>query len=219
MKNCWKIGYYIATYILALVAITGFIFSTRSSKNISEVLKSVQEDFASSTQTLQDTSKTLYDLQREFTLSNQPLIKFNKIKWFKDGEISCDNPPIGVLAICSNLSNVPIQIYETDARFFYGTKELDDITKEIGNPGVSIIAPGETHSVGTIQKELFQKYLGREKNVLEPPFLKIKLKIVYSRLGSTERYIYESTQNIGINCSNGNWQMYPSDETIFKVTD
>lgn len=186
-------------------------------------MKNVQHEFTSSNKVLQETSKTLYDLQREFTFSNQPLIKFTEIKWFKDDKIeggfSCDNPPIGVAAICSNLSNVPIQIHETDAKYFYGTKELDDTTKQIGNSGGALIAPGESYHTGTVQKEIFQKYLGRQKSVVEPPFLKIKLKIVYSRLGFTERYIYESTQNIGFNCSNGNSQIYPSDEKISQVTD
>lgn len=199
MSSRWVKGYYVATYILALIAISGFVFSIITSQSTSEILKNMQQEFAS---------------------SNQPLIRVDKIGWFKEGEISCDNPPVGIFVDCRNFSNVPVQVYKTDVRFFYGTKELDDTTKEIGNAESSILPPGESYKVGTVQKELFQKYLRHKKSILVPPFLRVKLEIVFSRLGSTERYIYKTTQEIGFDCSKPDvWQMYPSGEKISKVTD
>ena len=139
MKNSWKIGYYVATYILALIAILGFVYSIVTSRSTSKILK---------------------DVQQELESSNKALIRVDKIGWFKEGEISCDNPPVGIFVNCRNFSNVPIQVYKTDVNFFYGTKELDDSTRTIGNAESSILPPGETYKVGTVQKELFQKYLG-----------------------------------------------------------
>lgn len=218
MNNYWKFGYYVATYILAVVAIAGFVFSIVSSVETARAIEDVQNNLEASAKTLQQTGETFLRMQKELELANEPLLKFNKITWFKNGEITCENPPIGVMAVCTNLSKVPIQIYDIDVKVFYGTKEFNDTIQEIGNPKESIVAPGETISAGTIQKELFQKHLRNKQNPLTPPFLTIQLKADYSRLGAVNRFVYRCTQNIGFDCENNTWQMFPSEETIMELT-
>lgn len=199
-ESKWKIGYYSATYVLAVIAISGFIYSIITS---------------------QSTTNVLDNMQQELAFSNEPLVKIDNCGWFKEGEISCDNPPVGVYVDCRNFSNVPVQVRETDARFFYGEKEFTDAVRKVGGEASShILPPGEKFKVGTIQKELFQKYLGDKKSILVSPFLRVKLEVLFSRLGSTELYIYKSTQEIGFDCSKPDvWQMYPVEEQISRVTD
>ena len=206
MNNKWKIGYFVATYILALIAISGFVFSIITFQSTSEVMQSASE--------------TLKDVQQEFAFSNQPFIRYDNYKWFKkegSGDIACDNLPVGILITYRNFSNVPIIIHNVDAQYFYGEKLLDDIVFTAGTNSSTILPPGEVSNVGTAQSELFQKYLGNQENILKPPFLKTQLNITFSRLDDSKRFVYKAKINIGFNCSNLKSVTHLENETIEAI--
>ncbi|MCS0120089.1 hypothetical protein NDJ02_09965, partial [Vibrio parahaemolyticus] len=62
----WEVFYYISTYILAFVAVVGFISSQKSSEKVSDALKVIQRGLSS---------------------LSEPLIKFSGYQWIvgKDG--------------------------------------------------------------------------------------------------------------------------------------
>jgi len=197
--NKWKIGYYVATYILALIAILGFIFSIIMSKDTSTIMRNIQQELES---------------------SNVPIITINRHGWYKEeGEITCDNPPTGIYLECCNISNVPIQVYEIKMRFSYDGEDCPDPVSKLGEASSYILAPGEKFKHGVIRKEFFQKYLKNKKGNGIPPFIRSKSEIVFSRLNFTERYIYKATKEVGFDCTNyKSSQMYPLNEQISRVT-
>ncbi len=192
--------YYIATYILAAIAIAGFIGSTITSCRVSESLKTMQQEMA---------------------FSNQPYIGYDSYQWFKDegtGDIACDNLPVGIVINYRNPSNIPIIIHNVDAQFFYGEKLLGDIVFTAGSKSASILPPGETSNIGTKQSEPFQKYLGGHRDILKPPFLNTRLNITFSRLlDNSKRFVYKAKINIGFNCSNLTSMTYLENETIEPI--
>lgn len=201
-----KIGCYLATCILAVIAIFSLIFSIIASRSTSK--------------TSQRTTQTLKDMQQELAYFNQAYIKIDSCGWYKEGEISCNNPPVGIYANVRNFSNVPVKVCETSIRVFYGEKELEDAVSEIGGGTSHILPPGEVFDIGTVQKKFFQKYLGVKKSILVPPFLRVELRVVFSRLDSDEQHSYEAIRNIGFDCSVPDvLKIYPVEEQISRVTD
>jgi len=182
LSNEWMKWYYVATYIIAVVAVVGLYISIRSSKEVSLALSTIQKGLVSLT---------------------DPLIKYSGHKWFMEGEnITCDSPPTGILISYKNVSNVPVMIEESSLKVFYGEKEFKDIvsTSKHEEDGTLILSPGETLQSGTMQKELFQKHLSTPKNPMLPPNIIVEFWVHFQSLGTKEYYLYKTKQEIFFNC-------------------
>lgn len=175
-EDRWKKVYYIATCIIAVIAVLGFVSSINSSREVSEALRTIKNGLITLT---------------------EPLMLLEDYQWVVGGEneiVSKDNPPIGVILTYKNVSGIPVQIHKSNARYFYGEKELNEVTQKIGSDeGASVIAPPQgTMQLGTIQKDLFVKYLSTPKDFNLPPYFEVQLDIVYSRVNSQQKYQYRS---------------------------
>lgn len=221
MHDNWKRGYYVATYILAFIAVFGSIISIIMSRSTSKVMKGMQQELATSNIMSQSISKVMKGMQQELATSNAPLVKIDGYGWVKDGtEISPENPPSGVYVSCYNVSRVPIQIHEMDIKFFYGKKAFPDAVAEIGEASSRIVSPGQHFKHIVKQKEFLQKHLRGKTNIAAPPFIRVEARIIFSSFNSTERYIYETTQEIGFDCSNYEaTQRYTLTEEVSRLTD
>jgi len=189
MSELWVKIYSIATCIIAIIAILGFIFSIKSSHNVSKALKIIKKGLIPIT---------------------EPLILFDDFQWIvsspdQNKVVSINNPPIGITFSYKNVSNIPVQIHESEAKYFYGKKELDDVTQSLGGSidqgGKIILSSQDKIQGGTIQKDLFLKYLSKPKDIITPPHLEIHFNIIYSRINSEERYHYKSKNRILFNIS------------------
>lgn len=170
----WELLYFISTYVLAAAAIAGFIFSQRSAEKVSNALKVIQRGLSS---------------------LSEPLIKFSGYQWIvgKDGTtiISQSNPPQGILFSYANVSNIPVQILDSDFKVFYGDKEFDEPTTPLGSERgeTFILAPNESIQSGTKQPEAFEKYLGNPKDLVIPPHFNLKLRVDFKTMdGEKFRY-------------------------------
>lgn len=160
---------FLPTYVLAFIAIAGFVWSIKSSKDVTEALKAV----------------------------NFPIVQYSDFVWINDGEqFSSENPPAGIISSIKNTSNVPIKIHDIDWELFFGREELDDLKLDYGPSGGLILAPEDDTQLKSHKKESFQKYLGKSKpDRFTPPHLNMDLRIKYSMLGGAEQYIYSTKRD------------------------
>lgn len=178
--SSWEILYFISTYILALVAVVGFITSQKSSEKVSKTLKLIQKGLSS---------------------LSEPLLKFSGYQWVVSGNgtniISISNPPKGILFSYTNVSNVPIQLIDSHFQVFFGEKLLDEPGAVVGTETKEtfIIAPNESIQSGTVQEDFFVKYLGKPKDRNHPPHINIKLEIDFKTMDG-EEYHYKIHKEI-----------------------
>tara|TARA_R110001592_G_scaffold1874_49_gene11723 strand:- start:117 stop:542 length:426 start_codon:yes stop_codon:yes gene_type:complete len=117
--------------------------------------------------------------------------------------INCESPPTGIILYYKNMSNVPVLLESSDFKVWYGEKLLDDAVTNHDHKedGTQIMAPGEVLQCGTIQKELFNKYLCTAKGPMERPNIFVLLEINFSSLITRENYRYTVKQEIFFNCA------------------
>jgi hypothetical protein len=174
----FEILYYISTYILAVIAIFGFIYSLISSS---------------------ETTKTLDLIQRKILSFTDPIIKFEDYKWLYQDQLNCENPPIGINILYKNRSNVPIKL-KVDYEIYYGELKMGKALGTIGQKSEYIVVPGETLGFTSINKEFFRN-LKAKKRVFDPPLLKVRLSGRISDIAETRKYSIELTDAIGIDCN------------------
>lgn len=186
--------YYIATYVLAVVAVVGFIYSAVTNKR---------------------TTAALLGIERNLKAQVDPLITIADFIWQAEGTVSCENPPVGLNFFVKNISSVPVVIRPNVTKFYFGDLELTSIVSNVGPP-MAVLAPGTTVSGGTTQKEEFQKYLGRPKPMNSPPYLTIYYEATFNRFGSDELYSYKTRFNIGFDCRHPNirWAFKEQEEVL-----
>ncbi len=198
--DSWVIWYYIATYVIAIVALISLYLSIRSSKKVNEALLDIQNGLLSLT---------------------DPLVKIAGFSWIKEeGELSCENPPKGVMVAYQNMSNVPVLIEKSETEVFFGEKLLDDIvlTKTHKEDGFSLLAPGEVSQMGTLQNQM-KKYLATPKDPLAPPNIIFYLLLEYRSVTTNKRFRYRSKKEILFSCDQpklmGNSNIFEEHEEIF----
>jgi hypothetical protein len=204
----WLMGYYIATYLLALVAIIGWWFSLRTSKKVTASLEVME----SSLEVVEENANRFLE----------PLLKFVDYRWLVESdEMSCDNPPHGIMCSFANVSNVAIQVHTTDQRFFFGEQELA-VEEEEGGRSFGARAPQIIPRGGTIQNGMSAQelpaLLGQPKFILEPPLLAAHFTIEFARVNDDRRYRYKIIQNIGFDCSQPHLRSsFPTSEVVELV--
>jgi hypothetical protein len=180
MEDPLLFWYYVASYVLGVTAVAGFIYSIRSSRQVSAAVKDIQESLASAA---------------------EPLVQFTGYDWVWEGQPSCENLPHGIIFSIANVSRVAVQIHSSNSRYFYGQRELKDSVSSVGGSGAIIMPPGGHVQNGIFDKEFFQSHLKGKRNVFEPPYVTIEHTVEYSRLNDRRRFRYHTIQQIGFDCS------------------
>ena len=201
----WEICNHIATYVLAIVAILGFMYSINSSRQTSNTLRTVQTGVESLI---------------------EPIVKFKGYNWVKDGDkdLSCENPPKGILVSYANVSNVPVIIHSTSFRPFFGATEFEELQNDARimarKSGPDILTPGDEMRSGTIHKEHFQEWLGTPKDdEFVPPHFNFILELEYSRLGSEKRYLYSTHREVYFTCTQAGSRMNTALHETIKIVE
>jgi len=176
--------YYVATMMIAVIAIAGFILSIIS--------------FNSS---IESSSKLFshIDKIRERTMwVTDPIVKLTNISFLCDNvnKVSCDKPPYGIQLTYTNYSNVPITVYKTEHKCFWGSKPFEQPEKLIEG-GTFILAPKESANACSIRREEFKKYWGNKDNRTE---VKVVMEIQYSQMGDDKKYTYRGKRTLTYNC-------------------
>jgi len=196
----WQTAYYIATYILAAAAVFVLVMSVKSSRQTKEVI----DKFTATLDVL-----------------TAPLLQFDGYDWLReaDKDISCDTPPMGIVFTIRNKANmVPLIVRTIKREFFYGERKFDE---EVIAPRANavILMPGDTAMHGTMQKDLFQKYLQQPKSMFSGPFLRIKYEAEFKSLNSDKTYVYITEQNIGFDCRNPEIKRWQTIDEKLEIKD
>ena len=184
LSYTWLQSYYIATYVIAAIALFGIVLSLFTSRRTSKALKAVEEGFESLT---------------------TPLVKFRDYEWFneeKKAPLSCANPPIGILITYQNFSNVAIQIHQQFVHVFYGDSQLGMNVPHLGSEeSSSILAAGQVIQTAILQKDEFQRHLRISKPRFQPPHVRIDIHMVFSRLNDPREFNYKGEIEVHFDCA------------------
>src|SRR3990172_1279455 len=91
----WEKFNFIATYILAVIAVFTSYLAITSTKETADVLLLLKESLQNYT---------------------QPVLKFDGVGWVHELKLDCENPPKGIMVHYKNISNIPIKIKEHDLK-------------------------------------------------------------------------------------------------------
>lgn len=197
-EDLFKKSYYIATIIIALVALTGLYWSYKSMETSNNV------------------ATTLEGLKINFESMISPVVSYKGYKWMmtKPGGISCMNPPSGIAIEYHNPSNVAVVISKVRAEYFYGDQPIDEIHQSIGGKASKMLVPKESSFITTTQSGPFNKYLSKDKNTsLNPPFFNITLEVRFSRYGDNKEYKYYTKRQFLFNCK------YPNQTSVVNIEE
>jgi hypothetical protein len=187
----------VAIAMIAFVSLALAYRSFRSSIKLSNEVIKTSENTVKTLAQISQTFKQAYDILEPFS---KPLVRIDKYKWTTEAkEISSESLPHGIIIYFKNISLVPIEVFDSDLRVFYGLKKFDDITHKLGDGEINrntILAPGESSSAFNQQPELFKKYLSARKSLYEEPTLIVELKVVFSKLNDTKKLTYHARQKI-----------------------
>jgi len=169
--------YYIANYILAVIAIVSLFLSIRSSKKVSEELKFLKNGLIHYT---------------------EPIIKMTDYAWVKKGreELSITNLPTGIQTIITNVSTVPAQITKKVLKVFYGQLELSEIIMEYGMSNKIIFGVNESMTLMNIQENKFREHIKETHRFFQEPSLSVEINIEYSDLRGEKKFNYHTKQII-----------------------
>jgi len=169
--------YYIANYILAVIAIISLFLSIRSSRKVSEELKFLKNGLIHYT---------------------EPIIKMTDYAWIKKGqeELSITNLPTGIQTIITNVSTVPAQITKKILKVFYGQLELSEIIMEHGMNNKTIFGVNESMTLMNIQENKFREHIKETHRFFQVPALSIEVDIEYSDLKGEKKFLYHTKQII-----------------------
>lgn len=177
-------AYYVASIVIAVFAVLGFIYSQASSKKV---------------------SNTLAAMSSSFDLLSQPMIKLTKWDWCveKNEPISSNNPPIGIMIVYGNVSSVHLIVLDCKFSVYYGDKLLDEPSSIVGSKpaGESILSPGEMLHSRTIIKDLFVRYSTIEKDVSVAPHFSVKLEAMFKTIDG-RKYSYRVHREIHFDTRN-----------------
>ena len=186
LSNRWLKTYYIATLFIAIAAVAGLYVSFSSIRTAKEV------------------SKTLEEMQAGLNKITQPMIKFKEYVWYREtGELSCDNPPIGIHIYFYNASGVAVEVLDREVDLFYGERKLPEAEVIVGRElSGLILCTGEKSGMKSIRAKEFKEYFSSPKPIDRPPHLRVKLTVRFRRFYDTQEYIYRATLELAFNCAN-----------------
>jgi hypothetical protein len=166
----WKKWYYISTYLLAVIAITGFIYSINSSMR---------------------TSKYLTSLENNLNNFTQPNIKLENLNWLRGSmPPDCKYPPLGVNVEYINKSIIPIKLVNPIFDIFIGevfiTQDNSALFEQ--QEKTHVLTAGETIGFTVVRPIDFKRYLLNKHNIFDPPFIKFRLSAIIMTLNEDKKY-------------------------------
>ena len=175
-----KKGYYFATYLLAFIAIIGFIWSIISSNQ---------------------TSKTLEKLDKGLNSFLEPILVFGDYVWLGDKPLNCENPPNGINLLYKNASNIPIRFLNYDLISYYGDYKINQ--SELNHdPADKLISSGEVFGMTIIfGNAKIQDMMKNKTNVLHAPFFRFDLTAIISTLDGSKKYKINLINDCGVDCN------------------
>jgi hypothetical protein len=198
--------YYIATYVLAFIAVIGFVYSIKTSNDTAEIAKSMQESSNDVSKTLYGMKEAFKAIQDNFVLLTTPNIKIIKINLITDDDkinLSCNHPPIGLGITYKNTSNITIQVTDISMKLYWGLSEFKEIHEIVGTSEI-ILSPAGTDYRYRIDTKNFKNYLGEpKKDIKAPPHMGIIFSVCYSDIAHHQKYMYTAKYEIRYNCTDG----------------
>jgi len=168
--------YYVANYILAVIAIVSLFLSISSSRKV---------------------SKELGFLKNGLIHYTEPIIKMTGHAWIKKGieELSSENLPTGIQVFITNASTVPAQVTKSTLKVFYGILEFDEIVQSYGVENTKfILGIRETFTLMNLQENKFKEYIKVTHRYFQEPTLSVKVTIEYASLKDHRKFIYRTKQ-------------------------
>lgn len=216
-ENKMILYYYIATYILAIIAVLGFVFSIMASKEMSQTLISVQESSREVSNTLFGMERLIKTMQDQFILVTKPVIKCVDLRLRSANEykkMSCDNLPISIYVTYQNTSSVTIQVTDVKLDMFYGIFEIKEEKYETVGTKQIILSPYQTYYIERNDEISFKKFLGKPKDKKATPHMRFVLTICYSSIGQQYKFMYRTEYELLYNCKHAeDWESILKNET------
>ena len=174
--------YFIATYVLAVIAVFGFFMSICSSKK---------------------SSKTMNSIVKSLTAFVEPVIKYSNIRFQPDPpQINCEHPPNLINVTYRNTSNIPIKLSIESLEILYGDKPIYSGPKSNPPNEPSLLSPGEPWGLTQSIDKAVQSTMVNKTNMFLPPFIKLNFKAKISTLDDQKKYFVHLEHQIGFDCTN-----------------
>lgn len=202
--SIWEKSNYIATWVIAIVAVAGFTYSIWASSQ--------------ATKTSEHVTKTLQGIESSLAAQLVPTIGFSDFNWIAlKGDES--GLPIGIVLEIMNTSSVPIQLGEGGAKYYFGDDELPESEHIYDPSGETILYPGKDTQYRTQNKKAFQGFL-KDTQISAPPFLRVEFEAIFRRLNHEIKYKYRTIVLIGFDRHTPDTKSYQRYvETIEPITD
>jgi len=138
----WLKGYYIATWIIAFITTSGFVYSFFTAQDVARTSKETA-------QLAKETAKALEKLSESLGSYTQPILQFDGYIFSFSGPnkstVMCENLPSGIVVSYKNKSKVPLMIYKADVKYYYGERQAHDDPINIrAAKGTQILVPEES---------------------------------------------------------------------------
>jgi hypothetical protein len=202
--DSWLIGYYIANYALAVLAIAGFSYSAWSGRKTSEALKVASE--------------ALHQAKESFVATTEPLVKVMEIYLQSTNAKppSCENPPTELRTMLYNVSQVAVQVKTEEQEIYIGERKLNDpeIVEKSKEP--FILAPGEHIGISAMYAEIGNLYT-TPKPVNYGPRLSMKLSVTFSKIGDSKQYLYKVHKEALYSCTTPDQTAYTTRSESIEV--
>jgi len=172
--------------IIAIVAVTGFLYTVFSNRQVSETLKTITNTF-----------ETYSD----------PIFQFEGFDWIYRGKlrkISCENLPYGIAYRYKNISNFPIKLSNMESKIMFEDVVLadKDNTDMVNAKSETVLAANSNFGYTVVAKDEIDAMFRKHSDIYRPPFLELHFSAIISNLSETKKYKIELVDYIGISCKN-----------------
>jgi hypothetical protein len=180
-KDKWEIANHVSTFIVALIAVLGFVYAIRSSNETAKVLSNVSQGIVSIT---------------------APVLYFNEYDWFRGDFFDCENPPVGINIKYANGSNMPIKIIKNyiTVGTFVGDTVRGNYLLTLCDTLQSILSPKDVKAVSfTFNKEIQGLFVNKTMSG-KPPYVYVRFNGVISNLSESVIYDVQLAHFIKYDC-------------------
>jgi hypothetical protein len=187
MKYMLENAYFIASIIIAFIAVLGFVVSMCTSAKTSKVLN--------------ETSETLKLLNRNLGSMVEPYIDISRFEFIPStGPLSCQHPPGGIHIRFRNTSNIPIIVTDAELRTSIGGVVIEKSSNSVNDTSDEIILPSGAETGMTIKNPTFRELLKDKKDILLPPYVRIDFVATISTFDGFKIYKVNLVDDIGVSC-------------------
>jgi len=172
----WEKCYYIATFIITVIALISLVYSIRSSNELSK--------------RLEDIVGAAYDV-------TVPVLKFQSVGLgVATEEFSCKNPINSIFLYVKNYSLTPIQIIDFNYDIVLDDLSIREFQTKPEFEGAEVVPPGEPTNLKIVNTE-FTKFFGNPG----PRTFVIKVDIYYEKLYSKQKFNLQYETKGSLDCT------------------